>query len=41
MGSQGIVPFLGFEASAGSGKTFNLVVRYISLLFQDVEPSKY
>jgi len=27
------IPFLAFEASAGSGKTFNLVVRYLSLLF--------
>ena len=26
-------PFLAYEASAGSGKTFNLVVRYLSLLF--------
>jgi len=34
------VPFLGFEASAGSGKTFNLVVRYLSLLFMGVEPEK-
>lgn len=25
--------FLAYEASAGSGKTFNLVVRYLSLLF--------
>ncbi|MBV5334584.1 MAG: UvrD-helicase domain-containing protein, partial [Sulfuricurvum sp.] len=32
-------PFLAYEASAGSGKTFNLVVRYLSLLFmgEDVE----
>ncbi len=34
------VPFLGFEASAGSGKTFNLVVRYLSLLFMGIEPEK-
>lgn len=34
------VPFLGFEASAGSGKTFNLVVRYLSLLFMGVKPEK-
>jgi len=27
------IPFLAFEASAGSGKTFNLVVRYLSLVF--------
>ena len=32
--------FLGFEASAGSGKTFNLVVRYLSLLFLGVKPEK-
>ncbi len=31
---------LAFEASAGSGKTFNLVVRYLSLLFMDVEVEK-
>jgi exodeoxyribonuclease V beta subunit len=33
-------PFLAYEASAGSGKTFNLVVRYLSLLFMDVAPEK-
>ncbi len=33
-------PFLAYEASAGSGKTFNLVVRYLSLLFMDVPPEK-
>jgi len=33
-------PFLAYEASAGSGKTFNLVVRYLSLLFMDVDPEK-
>lgn len=27
------IPLLAFEASAGSGKTFNLVVRYLSLVF--------
>ncbi len=27
------VPFQAYEASAGSGKTFSLVVRYLSLLF--------
>lgn len=32
-------PFLAFEASAGSGKTFNLVVRYLSLLFMGESPS--
>jgi len=31
---------LCFEASAGSGKTFMLVVRYLSLLFQGADPSK-
>ena len=30
--------FLAFEASAGSGKTFNLVVRYLSLLFMGEDP---
>lgn len=32
-------PFLAYEASAGSGKTFNLVVRYLSLLFMGENPS--
>jgi len=27
------IPFYAYEASAGSGKTFSLVVRYLSLLF--------
>jgi exodeoxyribonuclease V beta subunit len=31
---------LAYEASAGSGKTFMLVVRYLSLLFQGADPSK-
>ncbi|QSZ43119.1 RecB-like helicase [Sulfurimonas aquatica] len=31
---------LAYEASAGSGKTFMLVVRYLSLLFMQAEPSK-
>ena len=31
---------LCFEASAGSGKTFMLVVRYLSLLFTGASPSK-
>lgn len=31
---------LAYEASAGSGKTFMLVVRYLSLLFKGSEPSK-
>ncbi len=33
-------PFLAYEASAGSGKTFMLVVRYLSLLFLGKDPSK-
>lgn len=36
---MGFEPFLAYEASAGSGKTFNLVVRYLSLLFMGEEPS--
>ncbi|HHB95114.1 MAG TPA: RecB-like helicase, partial [Campylobacterales bacterium] len=32
-------PYLAYSASAGSGKTFALSVRYISLLFLDQEPS--
>ena len=32
--------FVGYEASAGSGKTFNLVVRYLSLLFSEVSSEK-
>lgn len=31
---------LAYEASAGSGKTFMLVVRYLSLLFTGASPSK-
>jgi exodeoxyribonuclease V beta subunit len=31
---------LAYEASAGSGKTFMLVVRYLSLLFRGASPSK-
>ena len=31
---------LAYEASAGSGKTFMLVVRYLSLLFTGAKPSK-
>ncbi len=31
---------LAYAASAGSGKTFMLVVRYLSLLFKGAEPSK-
>ena len=33
------VPFLAYSASAGSGKTFALSVRYISLLFMGVDAS--
>ncbi len=32
-------PHLAYLASAGSGKTFALTLRYISLLFLDVEPA--
>ncbi len=32
-------PFLAYSASAGSGKTFALSVRYISLLFMGEAPS--
>ncbi len=32
-------PFLAYSASAGSGKTFALAVRYISLLFMGESPS--
>ena len=35
-----LVNNLAYEASAGSGKTFMLVVRYLSLLFQGAQPSK-
>lgn len=35
---MGFEPFLAYEASAGSGKTFNLVVRYLSLLFMGEDP---
>ncbi len=31
---------LAYEASAGSGKTFMLVVRYLSLLFRGADPTK-
>jgi len=31
-------PFLAYSASAGSGKTFALSVRYISLLFMGETP---
>ena len=32
--------FLALRASAGSGKTFNLVVRYITLLFSGAKPNE-
>jgi exodeoxyribonuclease V beta subunit len=32
--------YLALKASAGSGKTFSLVVRYISLLFLEAKPSE-
>ncbi len=35
-----LVNNLAYEASAGSGKTFMLVVRYLSLLFTGAQPSK-
>jgi len=35
---SGFVPFQALMASAGSGKTFSLVVRYLSLLFMGEEP---
>lgn len=37
---SGFKQFLAYEASAGSGKTFMLVVRYLSLLFKGVEADK-
>lgn len=35
-----ITPYIAYEASAGSGKTFTLSVRYLSLLFSGVAPEK-
>ena len=32
-------PFLAYSASAGSGKTFALSVRYLSLLFMGESPA--
>ena len=32
--------FLALKASAGSGKTFALTIRYISLLFLQINPSQ-
>nr|MDA3945874.1 RecB-like helicase [Helicobacteraceae bacterium] len=34
------IPFHAYEASAGAGKTFSLVVRYLSLLFMGEEAEK-
>ncbi len=34
------IPFHAYEASAGAGKTFSLVVRYLSLLFMGEEGDK-
>ncbi len=36
---QNFKPYLAYSASAGSGKTFALAVRYISLLFMGESPS--
>lgn len=35
-----LVPFEALQASAGSGKTFTLVVRYLALLFLDESPEE-
>jgi len=35
-----IEPYLALEASAGSGKTFALTVRYLALLFKGANPQK-
>ena len=37
---SGFVPFQALMASAGSGKTFSLVVRYLSLLFMGESPDE-
>ena len=37
---SGFVPFQALMASAGSGKTFSLVVRYLSLLFMGENPDE-
>ena len=39
MSPKNFQPYLAYSASAGSGKTFALSVRYISLLFLEVEPN--
>lgn len=38
--SENFKPYLALEASAGSGKTFALSVRYLSLLFLGANPQK-
>ena len=38
--SENFKPYLALEASAGSGKTFALSVRYLSLLFLGASPQK-
>ncbi len=40
MKRDAMIRLLGYEASAGSGKTFKLVVRYLSLLFSGVPSEK-
>lgn len=37
---SGFVPYLALMASAGSGKTFSLVARYLSLLFMGENPEE-
>jgi len=37
---SGFIPFQALMASAGSGKTFSLVVRYLSLLFMGESPDE-
>ena len=39
-GNGGLKPLLALSASAGSGKTFALVVRYLALLFRGAKPSE-
>ena len=37
---SGFIPYLALEASAGSGKTYQLSRRYAALLLQDIAPEK-